>query len=423
MEAIAVNMLEKQEEIEIKHNKEVSLHYLFFTFFKIGLVSFGGHMALISVIQRVMVDRDRTLENDKIMECVGVAGIMPGPLAVNVVGQAGYHLRRTSGALISTLAIILPAFLFMIVLTWLYFNNSQSVFNTVAMTYVGCAVSAIILAAGWQMFNKEIGENFTKRTIFAVSLVIMLFTGNYIATVLLLLGGALAGVLLDIQTNNNTAGMAATSGYAPADKNLFGNQIFNKFLLVLLFLNQMLFFGNATKAMDTGLLKLMMVFAGISLSLFGGGYVMIPIMESLFVNELQWVNNKEFVDAIAFSQATPGPILISASFIGYKVAGIAGAILSTISIFAPSVFLVIVVSKYLNRFRENRLMINSLTGVKVVVVALILVSAQKILITGALSWIAVFIFGASFLLSFRYKISPVYIILGSISIGLLLNQF
>ncbi|MBC6490284.1 chromate efflux transporter [Flavihumibacter stibioxidans] len=423
MEAIGVNMLEKQGEMAIKHNKDVSLSYLFFTFFKIGLVSFGGHMALISVIQRVMVDRDRTIENDKIMECIGVASIMPGPLAVNVVGQAGYHLRKTSGALISTFAIILPAFLFMIGLTWMYFNNSQSVISGNAMTYVGCSVGAIILAAGWQMFNKEIGGNFTKRIVFAVSLVIMLFTGNYIATVLLLIGGALVGALLDIQTNNNTAGMAAASGYGPADKDLFGNQIFNKFILVLLFLNQMLFFGNATKAMDTGLLKLMMVFAGISLSLFGGGYVMIPIMESLFVNELHWVNNKEFVDAIAFSQATPGPILISASFIGYKVAGIVGAILATISIFAPSVFLVIVVSKYLNRFRENRLMVNSLTGVKVVVVALILVSAQKILITGALNWIAAFIFGVSFLLSFRYKISPVYIILGSVSIGLVLNQF
>lgn len=295
--------------------------------------------------------------------------------------------------------------------------------NGNAMTYVGCSVGAIILAAGWQMFNKEIGGNFTKRTVFAVSLVIMLFTGNYLATVLLLLGGALAGALLDIQVNQTTSGKPATAGYTPANKNLSGNQIFNKFLLVLLFLNQVLFFGNATRAMDTGLLKLMMVFAGISLSLFGGGYVMIPIMESLFVNELHWVNNKEFVDAIAFSQATPGPILISASFIGYKVAGIVGAILATISIFAPSVFLVIMVSKYLNSFRENRLMVNSLAGVKVVVVALILVSAQRILANDVLNWIAVFIFGASFLLSFRYKISPVYIILGSISIGLLINQF
>lgn len=423
MEAIAVNLLNKPDEIEIKQNKDVSLHYLFFTFFKIGLVSFGGHMALISVIQRIMVERDRTIENDKIMECIGVASVMPGPLAVNVVGQAGYHLRKSSGALISTFAIILPAFLFMIMLTWLYFNNSQSVMNGNAMTYVGCSVGAIILSAGWQMFNKEIGGNFTKRTVFAVSLVIMLFTGNYLATVLLLLGGALAGALLDIQVNQTTSGKPATAGYTPANKNLSGNQIFNKFLLVLLFLNQVLFFGNATRAMDTGLLKLMMVFAGISLSLFGGGYVMIPIMESLFVNELHWVNNKEFVDAIAFSQATPGPILISASFIGYKVAGIVGAILATISIFAPSVFLVIMVSKYLNSFRENRLMVNSLAGVKVVVVALILVSAQRILANDVLNWIAVFIFGASFLLSFRYKISPVYIILGSISIGLLINQF
>ena len=423
METITITVPHKKTDVEINPHSTVSLRYLFMTFFKIGLVSFGGHMALIAVIQRVMVDKDRTIENDTIMESIGVASILPGPLAVNVVGQAGYHLRKSWGAVISTLAIILPAFLFMMVLTWLYFNDRQSVFNTAAMAYVGCAVSAIILATGWQLFNKEIGGSFRKRFVFAISLGILLLTGNYFTTVLLLIGGALAGAFFDLQSGKTSSLKAGAAESPEADKTKSGIGTFNKIALFLLFLNQVFFYANTTKTMDAGILKLVLVFAGISLSLFGGGYVMIPIMESLFVNELQWVSGKEFIDAIAFSQATPGPILISATFIGYKVAGLAGAVLATIAIFGPSVFLVILVSRYLGRFRHNGLMINSLAGIKAVVVALILVSALRLLNNDSLNLFTAFIFVTCFLLNYRFRVSPVYIILGTVLIGLIKNQW
>ncbi|PIQ22393.1 MAG: hypothetical protein COW65_03455, partial [Cytophagales bacterium CG18_big_fil_WC_8_21_14_2_50_42_9] len=126
--------------------KEVSLAYLFYTFFKIGLVSFGGHMALIAVIQRIMVEKDKMLPNEVILNSISIASLLPGPLAVNVVGQTGYYLRKGLGAVISTVAIILPAFLLMLLLAWAYFSHQQIINWQAAMTYVAGVVSAIILA-------------------------------------------------------------------------------------------------------------------------------------------------------------------------------------------------------------------------------------------------------------------------------------
>ncbi|RZL31895.1 MAG: chromate transporter [Pedobacter sp.] len=88
--------------INIAAESKVSLSYLFQTFFKIGLVSFGGHMALLAVVQREMVDKDKTLDNDVVLDAISIASLLPGPLAVNVVAYIGYYLKGKKGAIIAS---------------------------------------------------------------------------------------------------------------------------------------------------------------------------------------------------------------------------------------------------------------------------------------------------------------------------------
>ena len=159
------------------------------------------------------------------------------------------------------------------------------------------------------------------------------------------------------------------------------------------------------------------------LSLFGGGYVMIPIMQSLFVSELHWLTQQEFIDAIAFSQLTPGPILVSATFIGYKLYGLVGALLATFSIFTPSAVLMIMVSKIYSSISHIQNVKHILAGVKSVVIGLVAGAAIKIGIqihwTVSLGLIA----AASFVMLYFYKISPVYIILCCAVAGMVLWYF
>lgn len=419
MEIKAIYQAE-QREIVPEPKKKVSLTYLFSTFFKIGLVSFGGHMALISVIQRIMVEKDKTLPNEVILNSIGIASLLPGPLAVNVVGQTGYYLRKGLGAVISAVAIILPAFLLMLLLSWAYFSHQQPINWNAAMTYVAGVVSSIILATGLQLYKKEIKGNVKKTILFVVVFLILLFTSNYLVTVALLIAGAITGIFLKIQTDGDgkeSKVVGKLSMVASAENAAVS--LFSRIVFVLLLLNQVLFFSNATKHIGTGYIKIGLVFTGISLSLFGGGYVMIPIMEALFVKELNWLSTKEFIDAIAFSQATPGPILISATFIGYKVAGLVGALIATAAIFAPSVFMVILVANIMSKYQHNPVIQNMLGGIKTVVVGLIIVAAYKIISQEKYDLWLVGTMLVSFILNFKYKISPVYLIVGAVLLATL----
>lgn len=392
--------------------EKASLKYLFLTFLKIGCVSFGGHMALVSLIQSIMVEQDKTIDNEDVLNSVTVASFMPGPMAVNVVANIGYHLKGKFGAAISMFAVLLPASALMLCLAYFYLSSGLHIAWTSVMQYVGAVVVAIILSTGLQLFKKEIAFNYSKISLFLLAATLDLFKGNYLLTISLIAMGAIAGLLFDRKK------IALGEMGSSLKKNIrFKLNSFSFVSVTVLLINQVLFITGAFKSYQNIYAKIATVFSGISVSLFGGGYVVVPIMQSLLVKDLHWLNAKELVDAIAFSQATPGPILVSSTFVGFKLAGLSGALLATCSMFIPSAVLMIVVSKIFNKTKDHPFIKSMISGVKVVVIGLIISSAVKILLLqphtvliGAICLIAL-------VLSFKYKLSPVYLILGAIFLG------
>jgi len=400
-----------ENSITIPKSEKISLQYLFYTFFKIGCVSFGGYMALVSLVQKVMVDKDETLDNEVIIDSITVASLIPGPLAVNIVANIGYHLRGKKGAVISMAAVLLPACTLMLFVSWLYFSYSYKIQWSAIMYYVVAVVSAIILSTGLNLYKKEIAKNYRKTLLCMAAVAVMLITNSYIITIMCLLAGAIAGPFL----GDNKPSAVITKKRTTKFKFNTGFSI----LLSVFAVNEVLFLTNIYKSFNSELLKLGLVFSGISLTLFGGGYVMIPIMQTLFVNNLHWLTRQEFIDAIAFSQATPGPILVSATFIGYKIAGLAGAIIATITMFAPSAVLMIMVSNIFKKTKDHSLARHMISGIKVVVIGLIIASAGRLLYQQPLSVVLIIVALAALILSFKYKVSPVYLIGASIFIGLI----
>ncbi len=394
----------------LTERETISLRYLFFTFLKIGMVSFGGHMALISVIQREMAEKDKTISAEAILDAVGIASLLPGPMAVNVVTYLGYHLKGKSGALVSMFGILLPACTLMLVLSWAYFSYSFTSEGVGSMYFVPAAVAAIILSTGVQMYQKEVRGKLLKLVLCFTTILLLLFFKGYFLTVLLLLAGGIAGILLKLGTDNKAqtgmAGFNLKPGKAAA------------WTLALLALVEVSFVANVAQYFENISIKISLIFSGISLSLFGGGYVMIPIVQSLFVDDLKWLLKQEFVDAIAFSQITPGPILVSATFVGYKLAGISGALLATAAIFIPSAVLMIVVSGIFEKNKHRQFLQNLLSGIKAVVVGMILVAGVNIVQGFAGDYLLVGVTIVVFALSYRLKVSPVYLILLSILSGI-----
>ena len=389
----------------------ISLRYLFVTFLKIGTVSFGGHMALISVIQREMAEKDKTISAEAILDAVGIASLLPGPMAVNVVTYLGYHLKGKSGALVSMLGILLPACTLMLVLSWAYFAYSFTSEGVGSMYFVPATVAAIILSTGVQMYQKEVGIKSLKLVLCFTTILLLLFFKSCFLTVLLLLAGGIAGVLLKLGTEKK-AQTGSMAGFSLKPGKAAG------WTLALLALIEVSFVANVARYFENIYIKISLIFSGISLSLFGGGYVMIPIMQALFVDDLKWLLKQEFVDAIAFSQITPGPILVSATFIGYKLAGVGGALLATAAIFIPSAILMIVISGIFEKNKHRQFLQNLLSGIKAVVVGMILVAGVNIAQGFAGDYLLVGVTVIVFVLSYRLKVSPVYLILLSILSGI-----
>ncbi len=397
--------------------RKVSLAYLFFTFLKVGAFSFGGNMALVAVVKSIMVDRDKTVKDETILDAIGIATLLPGPLAVNIVAYTGYQLRRGWGTIASMTAVILPAFIAMLILSWAYFKYGyQQQFKEI-MYYVTGAVSALIATTGFQLFEKEVKGHKIKILICALSIVAILFTHSYLLTILFIVFGGIVGAKINLNKDQ------VTSVSGDVQKVSLRPDKTSVALLIILSCIALLFVGNVQQYVANIFLKIILIFSGMSLSLFGGGYVMIPIMQNLFVADMHWLSNQEFLDAIAFSQSTPGPILVSATFIGYKVAGFAGAVLATIAIFAPSATLMILVAKIYSGLKQHPLAKKCMAGVKAVVIGLIIGAAVKI--GQQINWnipLAV-ITVLAFVASFRYKVSPVYIIISSALLGYCIMYF
>ena len=161
------------------------------------------------------------------------------------------------------------------------------------------------------------------------------------------------------------------------------------------------------------LLTVASIFLRIGAVTFGGGFVMVPLIESEVVNAHHWLSHQEFVEAFALGQITPGPVLITATFIGYRVAGTLGAIVATVSIFLPSLALTIAAGSSLRRFRANRQVQAFLRGVTPAVVGLLVAAAWSIGRAGIHTWVGVALALAAVLVLVRFRVNPFLVMLGA----------
>lgn len=172
------------------------------------------------------------------------------------------------------------------------------------------------------------------------------------------------------------------------------------------------------------LLKLFLAFAQIGLFAFGGGYAILPLIEKEIVNNLHWLTHKEFLEVVTISQLTPGPIAINAAtFVGYKVGGVIGSLIATVSVCLPPVILVLIVVRFLKRFETNIWVNNVLKGLRPAVVALIASAAYSLVRGGGITEIKGLIIGiASFIILRIRKLDPILILIIAGIVGILIYQ-
>ena len=389
--------------------KNISYFRLFLTFLKTGTISFGGYMMLIAMIRHEFSIRNKIIKKKKILDAITMASFLPGPMAINVASYIGFILKGWKGAVVSFVAVLLPSFFIMVVFTHLYINSKNipgfsSFFNGVMPV-----VAAVIFSVAYGFYK----DSKDKTLAFLLSILSFTLTSlikGYISIILPLLvcGG------LNLLYNGDK--IKKITNPKKAFIRVKGIIIASLVMTILLvFLN--------TAPIDTPSFNLSKVFANISLTLFGGGYVFIPYLDKIIVDQLGWLTQREFIDSIAMGQITPGPILITATFIGYKINGLLGAFLSTLSIFLPSSVVIIFFSRFYYFIKKNSSVKLIINGFKIGIIGLICYSGYVIMFQqqetfNLYSMVVCFL---TFAILNKTKVHPIFLILSSGLIGYYFN--
>lgn len=367
-----------------------SLASLCALFLRVGCTSFGGYMSMVSALQHAVVTRRGLLTDQDVLDGVTLASVLPGPVAINTVAYVGYRLRGAAGACVSVCAAVLPAFAFMVMLATLYFRWGRLPQADRLFMGIMPAVAAVVLAAGWRMCRAAVA-GWREALLAAGALILLLTWPGLSATLAVVVASALIGRLWFREPGGAPAPPGARGGA--------GVLLATPVVLVPLF--------AAQAAVPV---KLLAAFGGMSLLMFGGGYVSIPVLQHAVVDTYGWVTAREFADAIALTQLTPGPVLIAAAFIGLKVGGPAGAVAATVGVFTPTAVLMVGCAHGLQRCCASGAVRSALRGVRAAGAGMVIAAAFAIGRMAAPVWLSPVLFALALALMLRWRIEAFWVV-------------
>ena len=306
-------------------------------FLYVGATGFGGPVAVTNKMRRELVDKRNILAASDFREALTLAHLMPGPLAIQVAMYIGWRLRGVAGGSLAGICFVMPAFLMTIAIAWAYVAFRGIPQIDAAFHGVSAAVAALILFNATQLARGLLGKERALWILSAAALGLTLM--NVREPVLIFLAAGCVNALIQSRKMPKKPGsafllIAALSAIAalaiiPGLPSLTTPETIS--------MTPGLPAANVASR-QPGLAEIFGFFFKAGALIFGSGLVIIPFMRDPLIHQLQWIDTKQFVDAVAVGFMTPGPALITVAFIGYLIHGLAGATVSSVGIFLPSWF-------------------------------------------------------------------------------------
>jgi chromate transporter len=374
---------------------------LFFSFLRLGLTAFGGP-AMVSYIRELSVKRNKWLDDETFKDGVALTQSIPGATAMQMAAYAGLKSRGVGGALLSYIGFGLPAFVLMLILSALY-GKSRNIAQTISLFNGLQVVVVAMVANAAYTFGRGTLKNY--RDIFIAVLSAILFWRG-ISPFIVIIGSALTGIAF----LKDAGSMIPSPTHGVRDEQKF-KQI-TLLMLVLLIGLLVLYFS------DSVLFKLATMMLRIDIFAFGGGFASLPLMLHEVVDLKGWMDQRTFMDGIALGQITPGPIVISATFVGYLTYGFAGAIVATIAIFTPSFLILVMVAPFFDKLKASEYFSKATRGILASFVGLLLSVTLKFGLN--VSWdIIRVLFGLAAITALMKKVDILYVILAGAVVSIL----
>ncbi len=369
-------------------------------FFKLGVIGFGGPAAHIAMMEDEVVERRGWLSRQHFLDLIGATNLIPGPNSTEMTMHVGYERARWPGLFVAGGSFIFPAALSTGLLAWLYVRYGEVPAVAPFLAGIKPAVMAVILGALWRL-GKKAGKSWTLAFLgLAVGAALALGLGELWA---LLAGGIIGMAVLALWKKRGEEGERAKVVFpvVPQDS-----------LVVAA--------GATGAAAGVSLWALGLFFLKVGAILYGSGYVLIAFLEGGLVQDYGWLTEQQLLDAIAIGQFTPGPVLTTATFIGYVLGGVPGAVVATLGIFLPAFVFVGILNPIVPRLRESKWSAAFLDAVNVSAVALMAVVTLELgagVLVSPGAWV---IFAVATVLALRFKVNAAWIVLGGALAGWLL---
>lgn len=308
-----------------------SLRELILYFLKLGTWGFGGPVALAGYMHRDLVENKQWISEEDYKEGLTLAQLAPGPLAAQLGIYMGYVHYRLLGATLAGLAFVLPSFLMVLGLGFIYVHWQGIPWMQAVFYGVGAAVIGIIGTSAWKLTRKSVGSN-------KVLLVIYIITAAYTVwqeneNIWLFLGAGILYWLLK----------------APPGKLSF----LRKNAAIPKSLAPSLLLSITTATQGKTLWQILLYFTKAGAFVFGSGLAIVPFLYGGVVKEYGWLNEQQFLDAVAVAMITPGPVVITVGFIGYLAAGFPGACIAALGTFFPCYLFTVLPAPYFRKYGKH----------------------------------------------------------------------
>jgi chromate transporter len=358
-------------------------------FFKLGTIGFGGPAAHIAMMEDEVVEKRKWMTQEHFLDLVGATNLIPGPNSTEMTMHCGHERAGWKGLFVAGFSFILPAVVLTSIFAWLYQEYGQLPIVEPFIYGIKPAVISIIVMAAYKLGKKAVKT--TELAILGIITVAACLLG--VNEIIALFGCALLGLSIYFFKKNR----GSLKSFVP---------------LVLL---------QVADPSKMGSLKIFLTFLKIGAILYGSGYVLFAFLDSELVAN-GWLTRQALIDAVAVGQITPGPVLSTATFIGWQMNGLTGALVATLGIFLPSFLFVLILNPLIPKMRKSKVLRALLDAVNVAAVALISVVCLQMAKDSLTDWRTIVIGIASLVVVFIYKkLNSAFIVLGGALLGYLLT--